>query len=272
MKSSSLSMTAAVIANDLRASTYQARGALLLLGNLAFVSLAGVCAMGSVIESGAQDPGTVVLQLMGLTQLLVLLVSVPWWTSDMLRRERHRGTWDLVVLSRISYASLVSGKYVAALGSVCVLLIVALPAFILTSLYGTVSAVDVASVYIVLVLTAILLCGVGLLASTLRRPQQRKALLATPSLLAVVLFPVTVALPASADLLANPLTVREPLAWLSPTAALLSTVPGGATQPASGFPLWSGYALVCLVLGGLGLWLSARRLRREWERPRERDL
>ena len=74
------------------------------------------------------------LQVAGLWGLLLLSVMSPGLTAPTLVTERHRGSWDLLRLSRLSPTEIVVGKYLGRLAPALDLALLSMPVMVLLAM------------------------------------------------------------------------------------------------------------------------------------------
>jgi ABC-type transport system involved in multi-copper enzyme maturation permease subunit len=130
--------------------------ALLVVMTTAWLRLAGaqrVRDVGDLARFGA-----ILFQILSPLQLAVALFFSAMFAASAVAQEKDRRTLVLLLLTRLSNSELVLGKLLASLLSVVVMLVGALPLFMLSALLGGVSFDQVARVFAV-TLAGVLVCG-----------------------------------------------------------------------------------------------------------------
>ncbi len=146
----------------------------LLMGLLGWFFINSSNSNASINGNGSdviQSVGIQLYNLLSLVQLSLILFITPAFTSTTVNGEKERQTFDLLLCSKLSAFSLVSGKLVAGLVNAFLLIAASLPLFSLVFFFGGISPAQFLSAQLVFITTAILVGTFGLLCSTLfRRP------------------------------------------------------------------------------------------------------
>ena len=121
----------------------------------------------TTIQTGTVDLG----MLYYYVALYGLIIATPALTSRMFAEERKNGTEQLILTSPTSITGVVLGKLIAALGVICVALIVSFMYCIIVSFFGTpsISAILVAMFGFLLISAATI--SVGMFASSITENQ-----------------------------------------------------------------------------------------------------
>ena len=223
----------------------------------------------------SSQAGIQLFQALAISQLFVLLLITPASTAGAITSERHRQTWDLLLVTRLSSFEIVWGKLLAGLVSSVVLICASLPFFSSVFLFGGVALEDVLRTYAVFLTTALLVGVTSLFVSVLSfRPAVSVIVSIVVSLLlGVGLSLLVIYLEASPD--ATGLTILSelgslpaqlppltPLAQIDPVVALLSALPNGNHESLLGglglidhafglplrLPLWGAFGLLTLAI------------------------
>jgi ABC-2 type transport system permease protein len=104
----------------------------------------------------------------GLELMMVIFVA-PALTAGAISAEREHQTYDLLRTTLLSALSLVTGKLTSALSFLILLLFVGFPLLSLAYLLGGVSIEEVLIAFILLVVSAIAFCAIGLFISSFTR-------------------------------------------------------------------------------------------------------
>ena len=113
----------------------------------------------------------------GLELGLICLLA-PAFTADLVSGERERRTLDLLLVTPLTRWQIVVGKLVAALGSLLVLIVLALPLQAIAILLGGVGPEELSVAFLILVLTTVTYGCVGLYWSARLRTTRAAMLLA----------------------------------------------------------------------------------------------
>ena len=176
-------------------------------------------------------------------ELGLICLLAPALTADLISGERERRTLDLLLVTPLSHRQIVVGKLIAALGSLLLLIVLALPIQAVAVLLGGVGVEELLVGLGILVLTATTYGCLGLYWSAWLRTTRGAVLLAyATTLLAVggVPFGLLVAVIVSGVLGGNPGDRFWPANWLL----------NGPGNPGSIFPRQAS------ELPGGGAWLQ----------------
>jgi ABC-type transport system involved in multi-copper enzyme maturation permease subunit len=100
-----------------------------------------------------------------LVQLLLILFITPAFTATAINGEKERRTYEMLICSRISSFSLVTGKLFAGLSNSLLLIAAAIPLFSLIFLLGGVTLFTVLQDLFTFIITAVLIATLGFLCS-----------------------------------------------------------------------------------------------------------
>ena len=126
----------------------------------------------------------------GLELGLICLLA-PAFSADLVSGERERRTLDLLLVTPLTRWQIVVGKLVAALGSLLVLIVLALPLQAIAILLGGVGPEELAVAFLILVLTTVTYGCAGLYWSARLRTTRAAVLLAyATTLTGVAALPV----------------------------------------------------------------------------------
>lgn len=115
------------------------------------------------------DPRTALnaYTLLAMFQLGLLLFIVPALTSSAISGERERQTLDLLLCTRLSALSIIIGKLTASVSHVILLIVATVPVFSIVFLYGGLSPMDVAVIFLFYIVTTLLVGSLGIFFSAL---------------------------------------------------------------------------------------------------------
>lgn len=129
---------------------------LLLLMSTAYLVLTGtqmVRDLGDLARFGQ-----ILFQILAPLQLALVMFFSALLSASAVAQEKDRRTLVLLLLTNLSNGELVLGKLLASLLNVLVLLVAAVPLFMLSALYGGVSFIQIGRVFAV-TLASVILCG-----------------------------------------------------------------------------------------------------------------
>lgn len=102
-------------------------------------------------------------------QLTLIAFIIPATTASSICGERERRTFDLLLCTRLSSTSIVTGKLFAALSLMILLLMVSIPIFSIFFLFGVVTPANVSMLFIYYLVTALLFGSIGIFSSAFFR-------------------------------------------------------------------------------------------------------
>lgn len=133
----------------------------LLIGNAAAAQLGSDpskwAGFGRALWASALLPG----------QLAAVLLLSPAIAASAISMEREQRTLEMLFLTRISSLSLVSGKFLGAIGQLLVVVVSGLPIVAMVFLFGGVAPADLAQGYALVLATGLLYGSLGFLSSCL---------------------------------------------------------------------------------------------------------
>jgi len=166
-----------VVLKELRGRMRAGRAFLIITIYLILMSLlVGLIYIGMVSSSNSTGSSSIVQvvgktvfgAVVGIEMMMVCFLS-PALTAGAIATERERQTFDLLRTTLLPARSLVFGKLVSALSFLVLLLVVGFPLLALASLFGGVSVGEVLVAFLLLTVTALAFCAIGLVISSLMR-------------------------------------------------------------------------------------------------------
>lgn len=139
-------------------------GYVLFLGVVMLIAYAGISAESNYRSGGSLVNERMGLQLFGVitwTQSILLLLVIPALASRSLTGELEHKTIELLVLTRLGAGRIVVGKMLSAFLYSMVLLLCSLPIAGICIMFGGISPLEVATIYLLLVGWAFLLVSVA---------------------------------------------------------------------------------------------------------------
>lgn len=248
---------------------------ILLMGLLGWFYISHFGGYNSYTSNGLSETGVNLYYLLSMVQLFLIMYITPAFTATAVNGEKERQTFDMLLCSRLSSFSLVSGKLIAGLVNAILLIAASAPLFSLVFFFGGITPTQILTALLVYVVTTIVVGTIGLFCSTLvSRPSVSTAI----SYMAVVLWVVLPLLISfillassgfiSAFLLAaagsQPVPTNSQTSLLfvwNPVTALISTYPGGGGLAAFGFGKlriapWLAYTILSLLVTAILIILS----------------
>jgi len=216
--------------------------------------------------------GSVLTPVLIYAQMGLICLIAPTFSANAISSEREQQTFDLLIASLAQPSTILFGKVGAALSYLFLTLFGSLPLIALTYSLGGVALRDIAIAYLVMIVAGVTFCSMSFYWSTLIR----RGVLAQLTSLVAVIFLVA-ALPALALFFSalagafggptsNGFTnLVYLLLRTNPFGAIAFQIPG-APMPANvwlrSVPVWVTQVLFYLMLTGISLLLSLRRLHR----------
>lgn len=161
-----------VLAKELRDRVRTWRSPLLITVYL--LTLAGIGGFGYYLQTRYSYGGTQALRL-GMTifgilvivQLILIAFLTPGMTASIISGERERQTWPLLLVTRLSPFSIVTGKLLSAISYMVLLILVSMPIYSTVFLFGAVAMRDLLLVVLISLVTTVTIASIGLLCSAL---------------------------------------------------------------------------------------------------------
>ena len=234
------------------------------------------------------DPSEMVNVYIGLTvlQLVLVLLVTPAFTAGSISGERERQPLDLLLVTKMSPFSIVTGKFLSGLSIIVLMVVATMPVFSLVMYFGGTSAP-----YIVAVTGYMLLiCGafgaVSIFFSTIFKKTVTSMVftyICTGILCGgtIIIYAIACSVYGSYYQAALPIGVRLPLLAINPAVGLISIIceQTGSTLMAqildygnyygttytpitTGVPMWIINAVALVVVIALFLFLASIRLRK----------
>ena len=168
-----------LLTKEMRLRMRRERTIWIVIAYILFMGLLGWFAVNSYSNaatynnsnSALSSAGIILYYLLSQLQLFLIIFITPSFTSTAINGEKERQTFDLLLCSRISPFSLLSGKLLAGLANALLLVAASVPLFSLVFFFGGVGPVNIAEALIVFVVTTLLTGTLGIFCSTIfQRP------------------------------------------------------------------------------------------------------
>ena len=111
--------------------------------------------------------GQTVFAGLALLELIMVCAVAPSVTAGAISSEREKMTYDMLLATPLSPLSILWGKLVSSLSYIVLLIFAAVPLTSLVFIFGGVSARDMLKGWLIIFVTAIMLCVIGLFMSSL---------------------------------------------------------------------------------------------------------
>lgn len=229
-----------IIVKELRSRMRGGRPYLILSGCLLALSL--VCFGVLRIFQGQADNGMMVISAhvgqglfaaLALAEMLLVVFLTPALTAGAISGEREQLTYDLLIATPLRPGRILSGKLIAALWYVLLLIFAAVPLGSIVLLYGGVAPRDLIKALLLLLLTALATGMLGLLCSSIAKRTLRATIMAYLVILVImggVYFYVMLRVATQQP--GPPIVTRAVAA--SPFSAMASVVMRGGMQARGG--------------------------------------
>ncbi len=238
---------------------------ILLMGFMGWFYISRFSTVNGYGPFGLANTGISLYTLLSQLQLFLILFITPAFTATTINSEKERQTFDLLLCSRLTPFSLVTGKLLAGLANAFILIAAALPLFSMVFFFGGISPIQVIWALLVYIMTTIMIGSCGLFFSTiLNRPAVSTAVTYMVGLvwlaLPIVLYLILLAAGS------NPGTSQPPTLFIwNPVVALLSTYTVGSAYY---FPVgtahispWIGYIVLSMIASIIFIVLSMGTVR-----------
>jgi len=265
-----------ILIKEMRSRMRGKRAFLVLTGYVVtlslIISLIYVVLHKNAPSTVVNQAGSVLTPVLIYVQMGLICLIAPTFSASAISSEREQQTFDLLIASLAQPSTILFGKVGAALSYLFLTLFGSLPLIALTYSLGGVALRDIAIAYLIMVVSGVTFCSMSFLWSTMIR---RGVLAQLTSLIAVIFL--VAAMPALAlffSALAGNFNAAPSPAFINimflllrtnPFAAIASQIPG-IPIPANVWlhdvPLWVTQVIFYLILTGLSLFLSLRRLQR----------
>ncbi len=263
----------ALLTKELRSRLRRERSIWLIIAYLSVLGLLGLVFLvrANAFSGGSRvyllsQTGAQLYALLSFVQLAWIVFIAPAFTSTSINGEKERQTFDLLLCSKLSAFSLLTGKLIAGLANVLLLIAASIPLFSLVFFFGGVAPSQILAMLLICVMTAIVAGTFGLFCSTLfQRPNVSTAIAYGFCVLWMFAYWVVYYLISSGTPPGNPRAigwVQVLNAW-NPIAALNSILNGAQGSSATftvfrlHFAPWLAFTLISLIVAVLLFLLSS---------------
>lgn len=167
----------ALLTKELRLRMRRERTIWIIIAYILFMGLLGWTAINSYSGisnyngNALSSVGLILYYLLSQLQLFLIIFITPAFTATAINGEKERQTFDLLLCSRLSPFSLLSGKLLAGLTNAFLLIAASAPLFSLVFFFGGVGPGEVVKAIIVYITTTIVVGTFGLFCSSVfQRP------------------------------------------------------------------------------------------------------
>ncbi len=239
-----------IIVKELRTRMRGARPYAILTAFLVLMALAGLGIYQMMLQQSrfggtllSAQVGQALFRGLTFVELLLVVFLAPSMTSGAISGEREHLTYDMLIATPLRPSQILSGKLVAALSYLFLLIFAAVPVFSVVLVFGGVELGAILRALALLVAATIFFGAIGLFCSALMRRTSRATTIAYMVVLLLVGVPVLVA--SVWGQFSTPPGQQAPpwLLYLNPFSALLSVttlgVSGDLVNPAmSSMPMF----------------------------------
>ena len=165
-------------------------------------------------------------------QYIMLMFMVPVFTADAIAGERERGTFDLLLTTRLSAAEIVAEKLVSSYVGIAVIVISGLPAMLVPLMFGGVHIQSTIFVMLIILIEVLELMSIGMLTSSFARSSVQSIALSYAIIAALTIGPLLISGIAGmfSEKGENSLIYLTAIDPLLPVAAVLSEHIGEGTR------------------------------------------
>lgn len=240
---------------------------IMLMGLLSWFYISRSTNYNGYSGTNLSDMGTQLYLLLSMIQLFMIMFITPAFTATAINGEKERQTFDLLLCSRLSPFSLLSGKLLAGLVNALLLIAASIPLFSLVFFFGGISPQQVLIGLLVFVMTTLVLGTLGIFCSTLVSRPALSTSLAYMTTLLWLLMPLVLTFIAAVSYNSQPsISSTQPpllLVW-NPVIALYSTYSQGSSMGVYSFhnlklAPWLTFTLLdciaVIVLFLLSMWM-----------------
>lgn len=161
-----------VLAKELRDRVRTWRSPLLI--TIYIMALAGIAGFYYYLQTRYSYGGTQALRLgveifgiLAIAQLILIAFLTPGMTASIISGERERQTWPLLLVTRLSPFSIVTGKLLSAISYMVLLILVSMPIYSTVFLFGAVDMRELFLVVVISLVTTVTIASIGLFCSAL---------------------------------------------------------------------------------------------------------
>ena len=185
---------------------------------------------------------------LAVIQLIMLLFITPGLTAGIISGERERQTLNILLTTTVSSFRIITGKLIASIAYLLILVVASLPLFSIVFLFGGVSPGEVLLVFIIYIITVFTFGAIGILFSTLFQKTIAAVIASYVATLfltlgTVILFYISIGISIGLDPGGDPVLAQY-IASLNPVMAVLSAMEMDITLSLYGFfnfpelPIW----------------------------------
>lgn len=212
--------------------------------------------------SEAAEVGRGAYALLASFQFAMLIFIIPAQTAGVISGEREKQTLDLLLVTRMSPASIVLGKLMSSLGYALLLILSSMPVFSLVFLFGGLSLPDVATLFGFYLVMAFASGAIGVFCSTYMR---RTVTATVVAYLIVLAIGIGTLITGGFEISymnylyqqsSTAVNIGYPISfYLNPALALASLLTSQITRSSGGMMGFLGLGSSSATPGGLPIWV-----------------
>ena len=126
-------------------------------------------------------------------QYILLMFMIPVFTADAIAGERERGTFDLLLTTRLSAAEIVAEKFASAYLNIAAIIISGLPAMLVPLMFGGVYIQSTIFIMFIILIEGAELMSIGIFTSSFARTSVQSIALSYAIIAALAIGPVVLA-------------------------------------------------------------------------------
>ncbi len=242
-----------IIVKELRSRMRGGRAFITLTVTLTLLTLVGyalyrMTLASSLYSSAPVSPliGQVLFAGLAFLLLLILAAITPSVTAGEISSEREKQTYEMILVTPLSPASILWGKLISSLSYIFLILFVAIPLASLVFIYGGVSIRDMIKTLLALLVIAVLFGVIGMFFSALLN-HSSQATVVSYLVIALLLFG-----PLFAGILSGMIVQGDPPCWvlsLSPLVVVSSTFASSVNPQSISSAFWMLGSPIYWIMG-----------------------
>lgn len=125
-----------------------------------------------------------------LTQFVMIMFTAPVLTADAIAGERERGTFDMLLTTRLTAGEIVAEKLISAYINMAMIVISGLPAMLIPLMFGGVHIQNTIIMLLILLTEALMIMSVGMLVSCYCRSAIKSIVISYALMIALTAGPI----------------------------------------------------------------------------------
>ena len=125
-----------------------------------------------------------------LMQFVMIMFTAPVLTADVVAGERERGTFDLLLTTRLTAGEIVAEKLISAYINMAMIVVSGLPAMLIPLMFGGVHIQSTIVMLLILLIEAFMIMSVGMLVSCYCRSSVKSIVISYACMIALTAGPI----------------------------------------------------------------------------------